>query len=52
MPFHGFAIQNHALEIQAHNITKYDKQQGLNQAWHGKTEIMAELTLENNTGVV
>lgn len=32
----------------AHRLEKNDKQQGLSQAWHGLTEIMPELTLENN----
>lgn len=32
----------------AHNIEKNDKQQGVIQAWHGLTEIMPEITLQNN----
>ena len=32
----------------AHEIETYDKQQGIEQAWHGKTEVMSEITLENN----
>lgn len=32
----------------AHRIEKHDKQQGIKQAWHGLTEIMPEITLENN----
>lgn len=32
----------------AHKIETYDKQQGIKQAWHGLTEIMPEITLENN----
>ena len=32
----------------AHEIKQYDKQQGLKQAWHGLTEIMPEITLDNN----
>ncbi len=32
----------------AHRIEQYDKQQGLSQAWHGLTEIVPEITLENN----
>lgn len=32
----------------AHRIETYDKQQGTKQAWHGLTEIMPEITLDNN----
>lgn len=32
----------------AHKIEKFDKQQGLKQAWHGLTEVLPEITLENN----
>ncbi len=32
----------------AHRIETHDKQQGLSQAWHGLTEIVPEITLENN----
>ena len=32
----------------AHRIYEYDKQQGLFQAWHGLTQIVPDLTLDNN----
>lgn len=32
----------------AHRIFKYDKQQGVKQAWHGLTEVKDQLTLTNN----
>jgi len=32
----------------AHNIYKYDKHQGVRQAWHGKTEVVPVLTLDQN----
>ncbi len=31
-----------------HNITENDKQQGITQAWHGLTEIVPDLSLDNN----
>lgn len=32
----------------AHEISNIDKQQGIVQAWHGLTEIVQDLTVENN----
>lgn len=32
----------------AHRIYKYDKQQGIEQAWHGLTEVRDQLTLTDN----
>ena len=32
----------------AHNINQFDKHQATKQAWHGKSEIMPEITLDNN----
>jgi hypothetical protein len=32
----------------AHRIFEYDRQQGKEQAWHGKTVITPDLTLDNN----
>ena len=32
----------------AHRIYEYDKQQGVVQAWHGLTQIVPDLTLDNN----
>lgn len=32
----------------AHRIYEHDKQQGLEQAWHGKTEVIPALTLDDN----
>ena len=31
----------------AHNIENYDIQQGIDQAWHGKTQVVPEITFEN-----
>jgi len=32
----------------SHDINKYDRQQGVKMAWHKLTEIMPEITLDNN----
>ena len=32
----------------AHEINQYDRQEGTSQAWHGKTVVKPEITLENN----
>lgn len=31
----------------AHNLQNYDIQQGIEQAWHGKTQVVPEITFEN-----
>lgn len=35
-------------KIMAHRIGEYDKQQGIEQAWHGLTEVVPAISLEDN----